>query len=81
MNEKSNQTSNPPRVDLHIHSNRSDGSFTFQEIIDYAIKKGLKAISITDHDDISGLEGTENYCQQQGMEFIAGYLCYFNLRI
>jgi len=72
VNGKSNQTANPPKVDLHIHSNRSDGSFTCQEIIDYACQKGLKAISITDHDNISCLEFSEQYCQQQGIEFITG---------
>jgi predicted metal-dependent phosphoesterase TrpH len=69
---KSIQTSNPPKVDLHIHSNRSDGSFTSQEIIDYACKKQLKAISITDHDNISGLALSEKYCRQKGIEFITG---------
>lgn len=59
-------------VDLHIHSNRSDGSLSCKEIIDYAYKLGLKAISITDHDDISSLEFTEKYCRQKGIEFIAG---------
>ena len=72
MIEKSIQTSNAQKVDLHIHSDRSDGSFTCQEIIDYAFKKGLKAISITDHDNISGLELSEKHCRQKGIEFIAG---------
>lgn len=72
MNGKSLQTANPPKVDLHIHSDLSDGSFTCQEIIDYAYKMSLKAISITDHDNISGLEFSEKYCQQKGIEFITG---------
>jgi len=62
----------PPRVDLHIHSNRSDGSFTCEEIIDYACQHNLKAISITDHDDISGLESAKKYSKQKGIEFING---------
>lgn len=72
MHKKFLHTSNPFKVDLHIHSNRSDGSFTHKEIIDYSWKLGLKAISITDHDDISGLEFSEKYCQQKGIECIAG---------
>jgi predicted metal-dependent phosphoesterase TrpH len=72
VNGKSHQTPSQPKVDLHIHSDRSDGSFTCQEIIDYACKKELKAISITDHDDINGLEFSEQYCQQKGIEFITG---------
>jgi hypothetical protein len=61
-----------PKVDLHIHSDRSDGSFSCKEIIDYASNVGLKAISITDHDDISTLDATENYCSNKGIEFISG---------
>ncbi len=72
MTGKANQLFNSPKVDLHIHSERSDGSFTSQEIIDYACKMGLKAISITDHDDIGSLEFSEQYCRQKGIEFISG---------
>ncbi len=72
MTGKIHQPFDSPKVDLHIHSERSDGSFTSQAIIDYAFKIGLKAISITDHDDISGLEFSMQYCQQQGIEFITG---------
>lgn len=61
-----------PRVDLHLHSNQSDGSFSPNEIIDIAHKLSLKAISITDHDNINSLELAEKYCQQKGIEFISG---------
>lgn len=43
-------------VDLHVHSNRSDGSFTPTELVDYAMKKGLEAFALTDHDTVDGLE-------------------------
>lgn len=59
-------------VDLHIHSDRSDGSFGYQQIVDYAINLGLKAIAITDHDDISTLEAADSYCRHKGIEFISG---------
>lgn len=42
-------------VDLHIHTNFSDGTFSPQEVVEYAVKCGLKAISITDHDSIDGI--------------------------
>lgn len=61
-----------PKVDLHIHSDRSDGNLSYKQIIDYSLKVGLKAISITDHDSISGLEAAEKYSRQQGLEFING---------
>ena len=37
-------------VDLHVHSNKSDGSFTPSELVDMAIAKGLTAFALTDHD-------------------------------
>jgi len=43
------------KADLHIHSSVSDGSDTIGQIIDIAIKKGLDAIAITDHDTLSHL--------------------------
>ncbi|MBD3252282.1 hypothetical protein GF386_00950 [Candidatus Pacearchaeota archaeon] len=39
-------------VDLHIHSIYSDGTFFPKEILNLALKKGLKFFSITDHNCI-----------------------------
>lgn len=39
-------------VDFHIHSNESDGKMTPNEIVEQAKKKGLKYISICDHNTI-----------------------------
>ncbi|HDD36473.1 MAG TPA: PHP domain-containing protein [Archaeoglobus veneficus] len=47
-------------ADLHIHSNHSDGKSSVKKIIEAAIAKGLKVISITDHDTVNGsLEALE----------------------
>lgn len=43
-------------VDLHVHSNRSDGTLSPSELVDYAIQKGLSAFALTDHDTVDGLE-------------------------
>lgn len=43
-------------VDLHVHSNKSDGSFGPSELVTMAIKKKLTAIALTDHDTTDGLE-------------------------
>ena len=43
-------------VDLHTHSNKSDGSYSPTELVDYAIAKGLSAVALTDHDTTDGLE-------------------------
>jgi len=43
------------RADLHIHSNISDGSDSIPEIMEMAVRKGIDAIAITDHDTLSHL--------------------------
>lgn len=43
-------------IDLHLHSTASDGSDTPSQLIDRAIDLKLKAIAITDHDTIAGVE-------------------------
>ncbi len=59
-------------ADLHIHSTASDGMLKPEEVIDWAIKKGLKAISITDHDDVSQIETSLEYASKKGFELIPG---------
>lgn len=43
-------------VDLHVHSNASDGTFTPEQVVEYAEEKGLYAIALTDHDTVDGIE-------------------------
>ncbi|OGP54819.1 MAG: hypothetical protein A2Y65_12095 [Deltaproteobacteria bacterium RBG_13_52_11] len=42
--------------DLHIHTTASDGIMSPAEVVRYAKGKGLRAIAITDHDTIEGLQ-------------------------
>lgn len=43
-------------IDLHVHSTKSDGTYTPIRLVDYAREKGLSAFALTDHDTIDGLE-------------------------
>jgi predicted metal-dependent phosphoesterase TrpH len=43
-------------IDLHLHSSSSDGSDTPSQLVNKAINLNLKAIAITDHDTIAGVE-------------------------
>lgn len=43
-------------IDLHVHSTRSDGTFTPAGLVDHAMEKGLSAFALTDHDTVNGLE-------------------------
>lgn len=48
--------------DLHVHSTASDGQCTPQQVLSLAQKAGLKAISLCDHDTLSGyMELTRQY--------------------
>lgn len=60
------------RVDLHVHSTRSDGSFTPTELVDYAIEKELAAFALTDHDTIDGLDEAISYAENKPIEVIPG---------
>ena len=51
-------------IDLHVHSNKSDGTFSPKELVDHAISKNLAAIALTDHDTVDGLDETIAYCDK-----------------
>ena len=59
------------RADLHIHTSKSDGTDSVEEIIDKAINIGLDAVAITDHDNVSALEDGERYAKGK-LTFIRG---------
>lgn len=42
-------------IDLHVHSNHSDGTLSPEELVALAIKTGLSAFALTDHDTVSGI--------------------------
>ncbi len=50
-------------VDLHVHSNRSDGTLSVKELVDYAMTKGLNAFALTDHDTMDGVCEAMEYAQ------------------
>lgn len=43
-------------IDLHVHSNCSDGSFTPRELVEYAVNHDISAFALTDHDTVAGLD-------------------------
>lgn len=59
-------------VDLHVHSNRSDGTLSPGELVDYALEKGLKAIALTDHDTVDGIDEIIAYAKDKPIEIIPG---------
>lgn len=60
------------QADLHLHTIYSDGVLSPEELFQKAQQKGLKAISITDHDTIDGCINAESVKDKFDVEFING---------
>lgn len=59
-------------VDLHVHSNKSDGTFTPSELVTMAIEKNLTALALTDHDTTDGLEELANAAAGKPLAVVPG---------
>ena len=59
-------------VDLHVHTNASDGSYEPEEVIRLAAEAGLRAVAITDHDNTNALARSLSAGQAYGLEVIPG---------
>lgn len=59
-------------VDLHLHTNFSDGTYTPEELASQAARQQLAAIALTDHDTVEGCERAANACKALEIEFIPG---------
>ena len=59
-------------IDLHTHSVKSDGSMTPSELVRHAKEAGLAAISLTDHDGVSGVAEAMAEGQKIGLEVVPG---------
>ncbi len=59
-------------IDLHTHTTISDGSYTPTELIRLAKETGLKAVAITDHDCVEGLDEAAEEAQRIGVKLIPG---------
>jgi hypothetical protein len=60
------------RLDLHLHTTHSDGSYTPTEVVAMARRAAVTAVAITDHDIMSGLAEAITAGQQCGIEVIPG---------
>lgn len=58
--------------DLHCHSKISDGSMGIEELLSMAKRRGLSAISITDHDAVAGATRACIIGKRIGIEVIHG---------
>ena len=61
-----------PRIDLHLHSNRSDGSESPAVVMRAAKNAGLDVVALTDHDTTDGWDEARSACSELGMSFVPG---------
>lgn len=59
-------------VDLHIHSNASDGTFSPSQVVELAKNSGLDAFALTDHDTTAGVPEALEIGRDLNIEVIPG---------
>ena len=60
------------KVDLHIHSTASDGTWTPQDLVDAAVGAGLGIIAVTDHDSTANVAETVRLAGERGIKCVPG---------
>ncbi len=67
-----NSNSTEATIDLHVHTTASDGTFSPSQIVKIASELKLKAIAITDHDTVDGIEEALEAAKKENIEIIPG---------
>lgn len=60
------------KIDLHTHTNKSDGASSPTELVLKAKEKGITTLSITDHDSINALEEAIQVGKDIGVNVVPG---------
>lgn len=59
-------------ADLHVHTICSDGTLTSEEVVEEAVKQGLRAVAITDHDCVDAVKSAQRLGVSRGVYVIPG---------
>ena len=59
-------------IDLHSHTNESDGTFTPAELVDLAMERGIEALAISDHDTFAGFDQALPLARSRGLDLVCG---------
>lgn len=57
-------------ADLHVHTNHSDGLYTPEQVVEIALKKGIKVLAIADHDTTSGYDEALKYVSEEELTLV-----------
>jgi len=60
------------KIDLHMHSNASDGSFSPEDVARMAAGNGIEVFSLTDHDTLDGIPAAAAFASKSGIRLITG---------
>jgi len=59
-------------IDLHTHSDRSDGSLSPAELVARAAAAGVEVLALTDHDTVAGLDAAQRSAGEHGLCLVPG---------
>jgi predicted metal-dependent phosphoesterase TrpH len=59
-------------IDLHSHTNHSDGTFSPEELVAEARRVGVRTLAITDHDTFSGYDEALPVARESGVKLVCG---------
>ena len=59
-------------IDLHTHTNESDGTYSPFELVDAAVAIGLEALAISDHDTLTGYDRALPRAREKGLDLVCG---------
>ncbi len=59
-------------IDLHTHTNESDGTLSPQQLVEEAAAIGLEALAITDHDTFAGYDKAVPHARAVGLDLVCG---------
>jgi hypothetical protein len=59
-------------IDLHSHTNESDGTCSPAQLIQEAVRAGVNILGITDHDTFAGFDQAREAARESGVELVCG---------
>ena len=59
-------------IDLHSHTNESDGSLAPGQLIEDAVRAGVTVLAITDHDTLAGYDLALEAARAAGLDLVCG---------
>ena len=60
------------KTDLHMHTYHSDGFHSPEKLVERANRQKIKILSLTDHDNVNGIDEAVEYAKKYDIEVIPG---------